>query len=252
MTASALKAPLIRTLVLSVKDGLRGIRHILLSLRNRFARVARRSPAPMRQFGKVLVSHFDRIADRVDRNTSSIVHRYLDPEISRKADVAVLSRITSLDEASASVIFAKISYDNLKSVIAYLCDRLDHEGHFFVSEALGAVAYGRAAGSFQDTACESTKAAMLLQALLRVGMVRTGSSGNAATSSDADTQKIAQMSVFSAILWLIIERESTPESEDELLIDCCDLALAQAESIYQALEDVQAMADLMAFSRESV
>lgn len=257
MTTSAMKAPVIRALVLSIKDGLRGIRHILISLRNSLSRVGKVSPAPVRQFGQVLVHHFDQLADRVDRNTSSMVHRYLDPAISRRADVAVLSRITTFDEATASVIFAKISYDNLKTAIAYLCDKTDNEGHFFVSEALGAVAYGRAAAGFEaagqeNASDENARAAVLSQALLRVGMVRTGGSANAASAADAATRKIAELGVFASVLWLVIERESTPESEDGLLIDCCDLALAQAETITSALEDTQLLAELVTFSRDSV
>lgn len=243
---------MLRSLTLSVKDGLRGIRHITLSLRNWFATFAKASPRPVRKVGQALIDRFDRIADHVDRNTSRIAHRYLDPTISRRADAAVLSRIITMEEGRASVIFAKLNYDNLKPVVAYLCDKLDHEGHFFISETLGAVAYGRGEAEFTESQRETEKAAILVRALLRIGMVRTSTSANAGSSTDDITRQIGRLGSFATILWLVIERESTPESEYALLFDCCDLALAQLEAIENAIDDQHKLAELIKFSRDAV
>lgn len=243
---------MIRSLALSIKDGLRGVRHVLQSLRNRFVSLTKASPTPVRKVGQALIDRFDRIADQVDRNTSRIVHRYLDPNISRSADTAVLSRIIALEEGKASIVFAKLNYDNLKPVVAYLCDKFDHEDHFFISETLGAVAYGRGVAEFDNSENEAVKAAALVRALLRIGMVRTSTSTNAGNSTEETTRLIAQLASFTVILWLVIERESTPESEDSLLFDCCDFALAQTEKISLAIDNKSDLAELIAFSKDVV
>jgi len=234
------------------------VRLIVRLLRNRAGRLLDFSPAPVKSLGTVVVDRFDRIADRVNRNTSRIAHRYLDPKVSRKADVAVLSRLAALDDANASVIFAKLSYDNMKNAVAYLCNRCDSSSSFFISEMLGAVAYGKAAGSFKSEIPEAEKAAALMQSLLQIGMLRTGNSANAANAQQRTTRQIASLSAFATVLWLIIERELTPESEEELLIDCCDLSLAQSEAIETAFdtqtptEAMAALVELVEFSKRSV
>ena len=249
---------LIRSISLSIKDSLRGVRLMVRLLRNRMESLLDFSPGPVKSLGTVVVDRFDRIADRVNRNSSRIAHRYLDPKVSRKADVAVLSRLAALDDANASVIFAKISYDNMKYAVPYLCNRCDSESSFFISEMLGAVAYGKVAGSFKSQNPDSEKAAVLMQSLLQIGMLRTGKSANAANAQQRTTRQIACLSAFATVLWLIIERELTPESEEELLIDCCDLSLAQSEAIEMTLktdapaDSLAALVELVEFSKRSV
>jgi len=258
LTDRSIYITLIRSISLSIKDSLRGVRLIVRSLRNRAANLLDFSPRPVKLLGTVVVDRFDRIADRVNRNSSRIAHRYLDPKVSRKADVAVLSRLLVLDDANASVIFAKISYDNMKYAVPYLCNRFDSGSNFFISEMLGAVAYGKVAGSFKSEKPEAEKAAVLMQSLLQIGMLRTSKSANAANAQQRTTRQIACMSAFAIVLWLIIERELTPESEEELLMDCCDLSLAQSEAIETALGtdasagSLAALVELVEFSKRSV
>ena len=123
---------------------------------------------------------------------------------------------------------------------------------------LGAVAYGKVAGTFKSQNPEAEKAAALMQSLLQIGMLRTGKSANAANVNQRTTRQIACLSAFAIVLWLIIERELTPESEEELLIDCCDLSLAQSDAIVSALdttspaEAMTALLELVEFSKRSV
>jgi len=258
LTDRSIFITLIRSISLSIKDSLRGVRLIVRSLRNRAENLLDFSPRPVKLLGTVVVDRFDRIADRVNRNSSRIAHRYLDPKVSRKADVAVLSRLVVLDDANASVIFAKISYDNMKYAVPYLCNRFDSESNFFISEMLGAVAYGKVAGSFESQNPEAEKAAVLIQSLLQIGMLRTSKSANAANAQQHTTRQIACLSAFAIVLWLIIERELTPESEEELLMDCCDLSLAQSDAIETALhrdasaDSLAALVELVEFSKRSV
>ena len=68
---------LIRSISLSIKDSLRGVRLIVRVLRNRAESLLDFSPGPVKSLGTVVVDRFDRIADRVNRNSSRIAHRYL-------------------------------------------------------------------------------------------------------------------------------------------------------------------------------
>ena len=222
-------------LALPIKDLLRGIRHVLLGIRNQVSCLKNRLPRSLRRLGDMLIGRIDGLAARVDRNSSLVIHRYLDPEISRDAETAAFSKLIQREEAP--MLFAKIAYENLKSTTDYLCRTAEHHDRFFISEMFAALAYRKAAQAFGDTETDLEKASVLLSSLLQTGPVRTASSTNAAVSPDEDVRQLARAASFAIVLWLVVARDCTPEGEEQLLFACADLSLAIIDRIEEAGED---------------
>lgn len=233
----------LRGMALPVKDALRGVRYGLQSFRDAAVSLQSRLPGPLNTLGAAAIDRLDRVATEVDRNTSLVVHRYLDPLIARDAETAAFSNLIA--HPNAPLLFARIGYDNLKPLIAYICKNYDHEESFFISEMLAAIAWQRAAAAMDETNDDTKKAALLLVSMSATGVVRTTTSANAARSSVDVTHKIARVAGFALIVWLLIERNCTPEDEEALLFTCCDLALALGEMIDAAGDDAALLSDLI-------
>ena len=228
------------------------MRHIGFWLRKRIASLFNKLPSSIQTVSDAAIGAFDNIADKVDRNTGAMAHRYLDPKIARFADEAILARLANLDNTSASVLYAKVMYDNLKTATAYFCRSLNVDQQFFISEMLAAVAYGRAASTIQTTYCVQRKAAELLLATQSIGVVRTATGANAALASDDEIATVSKAASFAALLWLIIERGNSPFDEEVLLVDCCDLTLARLEQVNAVGPDVQSTETLLTSCAEIV
>lgn len=228
---------------LPVKEALRGVRHVLLSVRGAALRSGDRLPRPLRAFGGEAAGRLDRLAARVDRNSSLVAHRYLDPAISRDAETAAFSRL--VQHGDAAVLFAKVAYDNLKLTVPYMCRNAERQESFFISEMLAAMAYRKAARRFAGRDDDIEKAALLLAAMLRTGVVRTAASANAAQSSEQAVRRLARMATFATVLWLVVARDCTPQGEEKLLFACCDLAIVLAPEIDAAGDDGGQLAALL-------
>lgn len=222
-------------IALVLKEGLRGARYLVKSARHGCVRLFHAMPSAIRRPILGLVAQFDTIAERVDRRTSNAAHHYLDPAIARDSDTATFSKIIARQDAS--VLFAKITYDNLKLIIAYLSPTMEIEEKFFISEMLSACAYRKAAARFDSLERDSDKAGLLAAHLLVQGVVRTPASTNAAKSANSDIGRLARVSSFANMLWLVVARDYVPEREEHLLYACCDLALVIAEQIEGAGQD---------------
>ncbi len=231
---------------------MRGARHILLSIRALVINVFKASPTPLEKAGLTLVDRVDQIYEKVDRNTSRMAHRYLDSELVRGENSAVLENILKHNDPGAAVLFGAVAYEHLKPVVSYICDKNDYEGHFFISEMLGAISYGRISSSFGQIEHLHEIAALIIDDLLKIGMIRTSKASNAAIVSQHDARLIARLSIFSLMIWLIIERESTPQGEQALLFDCCDIAMAQSTIIDNAIDNMKDLSDIISFTSRSI
>lgn len=241
--SAPLEVLLFHTVALPLKEALRGIRHILRAVRDRVACVLSALPNRVRPLGSAAVKQFDRVADRVDRRSSYLAHRYFDPQIAPDAETAALSKLIKRDDAA--VFFAKVAYDNLKLVTAYICHSLGHEENYFISEMLAALAFRRAESRFATTTSDREKAGLLLASMYQTGILRTSASANAAKSADASVEKLARIAGFSTMLWLNVEKDCAPEGEEALLFACCDLAIAIADDIVSAGDDAEELTELL-------
>lgn len=229
--------------VLVLKEGLRGIRHISLYVRSLGLRVTSYLPEFIRRPTRTAVSHVDHIAEKVERRTSDVVHYYLDPEITRDSESATFAKI--LVRENAAVLFAKTTYDNLKITLDYLSPTLEVSDKFFISEMLSACAYRKSSGQFNGFEDDYNKAGLLVAQLIRQGAIRTGKSKNAVKSSELNVTQLVKVSCFAHMLWLVIAREYVPERERDLLYACCDLSVVIFEQIEAAGDDPQKLGELL-------
>lgn len=227
---------------LPVKDVLRGVRYGLRSVRDTAASLQSKLPGPLGTLGAATIEHVDWLATKVDRNSSHVVRRYLDPLIMRDADRAVFSKLITLP--NAPVLFAKAVYDHLKPSVAYIARTLDLDEHVFISEMLAAVAYQRVAATLNDVD-DVEKAAVLLTSMLETGVIRTATSQSAAESTDPATRRLAKMACFGIVLWLAVKADEEDADEEGLLFTCCDLAMALDAEIDAADDDEAALAGLL-------
>lgn len=236
--------------VLVLKEGLRGVRHLSLYARSLGLRVTSYLPGFIRRPTRSAVSHVDHIAERIERRTSDVVHHYLDPEITRDSETATFAKI--LDRENAAVLFAKTTYDNLKITLNYLSPTLEVSDKFFISEMLSACAYRKSAAHFNDFEEDYTKAGLLVAQLIRQGAIRTRKSKNAARSSELNVTQLAIVSCFAHMLWLVIAREYVPERERDLLYACCDLSLVISKQIEEAGDDPLMLGELLKVHAEII
>lgn len=236
--------------VLVLKEGLRGIRHLSLYARSLGLRVTSHLPGFLRRPTRSAVSHVDHIAEKVERRTSNVVHHYLDPEITRDSETATFAKILSRE--NAPVLFAKTTYDNLKITLEYLSPSLEVNDKFFISEMLSACAYRKAASNFDSLDEDCTKAGLLVAQLIRQGAIRTHMSKNATKSSELNVIQLAKVSCFAHMLWLVIAREYVPERERDLLYACCDLCVVIFEQIEEAGDDPQKLGELLKVHAEII
>ena len=230
-------------IALVIKEGLRGLRHIALFLRYFWGKIFESFPGFIRRPVFTMVNRFDKIAEKIDRKTSNAAHHYLDPAIARDSDTATFSKIIVREDAS--VVFAKTTYDNLKRIVGYLSSVMEIEERFFISEMLSACAYRKSVSKFEQLKPDRAKAGLLNASLLRQGVIRTRTSSNAVKSSDENIRKLARVSSFANMLWLVVARDYVPEREEDLLYACCDLAYVIAGQIEEAGEDYQKLGELL-------
>ena len=228
---------------LMLKEGMRGIRHVALVVRAYWVGLFKTLPTAIRQPFLSLVAQFDRLAERVDRETSKAAHHYLDPAVARDSETATFSKIILRDDAP--VMFAKTSYDNLKLIVPYLSEVMEIEEKFFISEMLSACAYRKSITRFAELDDDSSKAGWLTVNLMRQGVIRTHNSTNAIKSPDPKISKLARISSFASMLWLVIARDYIPERERDLLYSCCDLALVIEGQIEDAGDDYAQLGELL-------
>lgn len=241
---------LFHAVALPLKEALRGIRHLMRAIRDRVVCALSTLPDRIRPFGSAAVRRFDNIADRVDRRSSRIAHRYFDPQIAPDAQTAAFAKLVKRNDAP--VFFAKVAYDNLKLVTAYVCGSLEHAENYYISEMLAALAYRRVESQFADLGSDRERAALLLSSMYRIGIIRTSASTNAAKSADLTVEKLARVACFSSMLWLNVEKDCAPEGEEALLLTCCDLAIAVADEIVEAGDDAEALGTLLSANVELV
>ena len=234
---------LFHTIALSLKEALRGIRHVLRATRDRIACALSALPGRFKPMGSAAVRRFDRLAYRVDRRSSDIAHRYFDPQITPDANTAALAKLIGRDDAA--ILFAKVAYDSLKTATGYVGEALDQRDNFFISEMLGALAFRRAETGFGDAQNDRERAALLLVSMYRTGIVRTAATVNATRSTKRSVERTARISCFAVILWLSVEKSFAPEDEAALLFACCDLAIAIGDEIVSAGDDADALEALL-------
>lgn len=228
---------------LVLKEGLRGIRYITLSARYFWGEIFKSFPEAIRRPIFTIVGRFDDLAEKVDRRTSSAAHYYLDPEIARDSDTGTFTKI--IERNDASVVFAKTTYDSLKLIVRYSSLAMEIEEKFFISEMLSACAYRKSVGRFADLHQDRDKAGLLAASLMRQGVIRTHTSYNAAKSQNENISKLAKVSCFANMLWLVIARDYIPEREEDLLYACCDLSLVIAGQIEEAGDDPEKLGALL-------
>lgn len=230
-------------IALVLKEALRGTRYIVLSSRYFWGDLFKLLPAFIRRPIFKMVNRFDELAEKVDNKTSRAAHYYLDPAIARDSETATFSKIVVREDAP--VVFAKLTYDNLKRIVKYLSSAMNIEEKFFISEMLSACAYRKSVNKFADMEQDRAKAGLLNSNLMHQGAIRTHTSTNAANSSDEDIRKLARVSCFANMLWLVVERDYAPESDEDLLYACCDLAFVIAGQIDNAGKDYQKLGELL-------
>lgn len=230
-------------IALVLKEILRGARYIALSLRYFWGEIIKSFPGFIRGPIFTMVNRFDKFAEKVDRKTSNAAHHYLDPTIARESKSATSAKIIVREDAS--VVFAKTTYDNLKRIVGYLSSTMDIKEKFFISEMLCACAYRKSAHIFTDLEQDKAKAGLLNASIIRQGIIRTHISSNAAYSPVQKIRKLARISSFAHMLWLVVARDYLPEREEDLLYACCDLAYVIASQIEDAGEDYQKLDELL-------
>lgn len=237
-------------IAIALKEGLRGARYMALTGRMLFLQLVSKLPFGLKTPITKSVHKFDVIAQRVDEETSKVVHHYLDPSIARDSDNATFSKIIARDDAS--VVFAKTSYDNLKQIVNYLSPHIGIEQKFFISEMLSACAFRKAFSQFQSVDGDHTRAAILVEQLLQQGAIRTQTSSNAAKSDIPEIAQLARVSCFANMLWLSLARDYVPDREEDLLYACCDLALVIDQQIEDATGDIEKFGELLKYHAEIV
>lgn len=235
---------------LLLKEGLRGIRYVTLLARNFWVKVFTSLPSNLRRPVLSLMNQFDRFAEKIDRKTSTVAHYYLDPDIARDPDTATFSKIIVKEDAP--VVFAKTSYDNLKLIVVYLSEVMNIEEKFFISEMLSACAYRKSVDRFSEFAKDYPKSGLLVSKLMQMGVIRTHTSANAVNSQNENIRKLAMVSCFSNMLWLVVARDFIPEREKELLYACCDLAIVIADQIDDAGDDPEALGEILKYHAEII
>ena len=228
---------------LMLKEILRATKFIARSIRRICRKIFMTFPEFMRRPIFSMVKRLDQITDEVDRKTSNVMHQYLDPNIARDSNSATLSKIIVHD--NASVIFAKLTYDNLKLIVKHFSAVMEIEEKFFISEMLSARAYQKSAAQFNSVEQDEIKAGMINSTLLHQGVIRTQRSLNAANSPDKEIKKLAEISCFANMLWLVVVRDYVPEHEEDLFYACCDLSYVIAEQIEEAGDDYQKLGELL-------
>ena len=235
---------------LAIKDTLRGFRHISLYLRSVGIRIIHLFPAVLRNPSKSVVCRVDHLAEHVERRAATVVHHYLDPDITRDSEMATFARIAIKEDAPR--LFAKTTYDNLKPTLAYLKAQAGIGEEFFISEMLSACAYRKAKVEASRNGDEYANAASVLSQLMRQGVIRTNKSLNAYRSSNPDIRKLTEITYFAHMLWLLIARDYEPEREHHLLHACCDLSSVIHGQISEAEHDIDELARLLRFHAEMV
>lgn len=240
----------VEILGLATKDVLRGFRHVTLYFRAIGVKAIAAFPSFLRKPSKRMVDGIDTIAEQVERRTATVVHQYLDPDITRDSEMATFPKIVVRDDAAR--LFAKTTYDNLKLTLSYLTPQLELNERFFISEMLSACAYRKVVMDNLADYDEYLHAAIVLQQLEKQGAIRTHRSLNAARSNDSEIKKLTQIAYFSHMLWLLVARDYEAEREFHLLHACCDLSAVIYEQIAEAEGDREKTADLLRIHAEMV
>lgn len=235
---------------LILKECLRGARHLTLYARYLGLKVLSSFPAFIRRPTRSVVTRVDHLAEEVERRTSFVIHQYLDPDITRDSQTATFSKIIIREDAP--VVFAKISYDNLKLIVAYLSPTLEVDDKFFISEMLSACAYRKSAAHFAEFEKDRTKAGLLAAQMMHQGVIRTHNSTNAVKSASANVAQLAKVSCFAHLLWMVIARDYAPEQENNLLYACCDLSAVIAGQIEEAGEDPHKLGEILKVHAEII
>ena len=228
---------------LVIKDGLRGVRHILLYLRSVGIRGISLFPAFLKRPSTSVVRRVDSLAEHVERRVAHVVHQYLDPAITRDSEMATFSKIAIRQDAPC--LFAKTTYDNLKPALLYVRQRVELQEDFFISEMLSACAYRKAQVDVSANADDYKNGASVLIQLMQQGVIRTHKSRNAYRSSNPKIQKVAEIAYFAHMLWLLIARDYRAAYENHLLYACCDLSFVIHDQIRQAGHDTEHLARLL-------
>lgn len=235
---------------LVLKECLRGMRHLTLYARYLGLRIVSSFPGFLRRPTRSVVTRVDHLAEQVERRTAIVIHQYLDPAITRDSQTATFSKVIAREDAP--VVFAKTSYDNLKLIVAYLSPTLEVEDKFFISEMLSACAYRKAAVHFAEFEKDRTKAGLLTAQMMHQGVIRTHISTNAVKSPSANVARLAKVSCFAHMLWMVIARDYAPEHENDLLYACCDLSAVIAGQIEEADEDPRKLGEILKVHAEII
>ncbi len=235
---------------LVIKDMCRGLRYILLYLRSIGIRVISVFPAFLKKPSKSVIRHVDTLAEHVERRVGNAIHQYLDPAITRDSEMATFAKIVIQEDAPR--LFAKTTYDNLKLTLAYVQQRAGLKEEFFISEMLSACAYSKAEIDASANEDAYKNASSVLIQLMKQGVIRTHRSLNAYRSSDPEIQKIAEITYFAHMLWLLLARDYELKREYHLLHACCDLSSVIHAQIRAAGHDNKALAQLLRTHAEIV
>jgi hypothetical protein len=197
-----------------------------------------------------VVRRIDNFAEQVKKKTTTVVHQYFDPAITRDSEVATFAKIVLHDDAP--LIFAKTSLKYLDLTLEYLTPKPELKEQFFISEMLSALAYRKANIEKVEEVDEFSSAAVVLSQLMKQGAIRTHKGLNAYHSQDQDVRKLVGVSYFAHMLWLLIARDYEPELEHPLLYSCCDLSSVIFEQIVEAGQDVEKLSRLLRLHAEMV
>lgn len=239
-----------------LKESLRGVRHVILYIRGKFLSLFGILPNFVAKPVDSVTVRVDNIAERFDRRTSKVVHKYLDP--SPHVDPRSLTLAQALEQDDP-YLFAKNTYDNMKIVVPYISEQLSKTDQYFISEFFAACSFRRAMSTYSKLKTNSKisnalfsytgehfeLAGHLTHQLIKLGVIRTKHSVNAVSSADSLVNRVASLSCFAVMLYLLISRKPSEEREDYLLLLCCDLSLNVADEIMHAKGNPAALGKML-------
>ena len=228
--------PRFGTAALPLKDALRGLRYVLRRGRDVFDVPAALAPPPVSATARTVLGQVDQLAHRADQAAGGLLHRLMDvPGTGRHLPVPAYTQ--PADQLDSPEAFAQAVYRGLSHLLDCLGAR-----DSVISEVEAAAAYGTvAAGPDQAGRAAALMVALHDRRVIREVAVPVGIASGAAPAA------LATQALFGFCLWLLIEPPEPPLTDEMLLEDCAEVALALASKLPPGRPDPAAMAVL--FSR---
>lgn len=221
---------------LPLKDALRCFRFRLKHGRRMLDPVATRLPGRLGGFAQQTLSGVDSISTTVDSALSQAAHRYLDRTPASQGFDQWPGNLTADD--SLDVLFAQTLYRQLRTALRVL-----GANDILISERLAAGIYRTAVREGQHAAPHGLAADLVVR-LMESEAIGTFPR-DAAQPADNDRDKVL-IALFAVILWMQIDRAGSDDSEDALLVLCCDVVRALGPAIVSCRGDRAKLAGMLA------